>query len=89
MIDSVKRCSQIQENEKGWGAAISRHQEVVRNPDQSCFCAVGGAETRLKFLKKVVGFKMVLKLSGNYFFQNLREKWEIGNGPVVGKNFRV
>ena len=50
---------------------------------------MGRAETRLKFFIEVIVFEMVLELSSNYFFQYFGEEWEIGNGPVVCKNFWV
>lgn len=53
VIDSVERCRQIKEDQERWGASISRHQQVVSNPDQSCFSAL---EARLELLKEVVEF---------------------------------
>jgi len=54
MVDSVECCSQIQEDEERWGSSVSRHQQVVCDPDQSCFSAVGGTETGLEFFKEAI-----------------------------------
>ncbi|XP_071063271.1 kinesin-like protein KIF6 [Pseudochaenichthys georgianus] len=40
VIDGVESCSEIEEDEERGRASISRHQQVVGDPDQGSFCAV-------------------------------------------------
>lgn len=50
MVYSVKRSREVEKNEERCGTGIRSHQQVAGDSDKSCFCAVGGTKTRLKFL---------------------------------------
>jgi len=50
MVYSVKRSREVEKNEKGCGAGIRSHKQIVGDSDKSCFCAMGWTKTRLKFL---------------------------------------
>ena len=81
VVYSVECCRQVEYEERGW-ASIGHHQQVVCDPHQGCFSAVSGAETRLRPFEKVFIFQELL------FLVPWRE-WKVGNGHVVGKDFRV
>lgn len=55
-VHSVEHCIQVKEDEKRLGANACHHPQVICDPDQSCFHAVAGVETRLEFPKQVVLF---------------------------------
>lgn len=38
----------VQEQEKGWIALVSGHEQIVYDPDQGCLCTMSGAKTRLE-----------------------------------------
>lgn len=75
VINGVKSCSEVQEDEEGGGAIVRCSEDVVGDPDQCCFGTVSGAETRLEFFGDVVAVEVVLQLGGDYFFQHLGEEW--------------
>ena len=77
VVDSVKGSCEIQEDEEGWGVGVCCHQEIIGHPEQSRFSAVARAVSRLKFLKQIVLFKVVLKLNCNCLFQCLGYEWEV------------
>lgn len=55
MRDSVKGCTQIEENKDGEETGVSCHK-VIRCFYNSSFCAVRRMETRLElFIKVIVG----------------------------------
>ncbi len=49
VINNVKHSSQVKEDMKWRSAAISCHQKVICDSDQSCFRAVDRAEVWLEF----------------------------------------
>ena len=54
VVNSVKCSREVEENEKGSGAGVRGHQEVVCDSDESCLGAVGGAKTGLEFFVQTV-----------------------------------
>lgn len=56
---------------------------------EGCFCAVGRAESGLKFFKQAVVFEVVLKMDSNNFFKDLGQEWKVGYRPEVCKDFRA
>ena len=49
VVHGVESGCEVQEDEEGGRAGIGCHEDVISDPDQCCFGAVGGAETRLEF----------------------------------------
>ena len=55
MVDGVKSCSEVQEDEDAEVAGFCREEEVDRDFKEGCFCAMLGMEARLKRFKEVSG----------------------------------
>lgn len=68
VIYCVKRSREVEKNEEGRETGIRGHQQIAGDSDESCFCAVGGAKTRLEFFIQIIAFKVVVELGGNNFF---------------------
>lgn len=83
MVYGVKRSREVEKNEEGCGASVRCHQQVAGDSDESSFCAVGGAKTRLKFLMQTVRIEVIVELHRDKFFQKFRDKREVGNWPVI------
>ena len=55
MVDGVKSCSEVQEDEDAEVAGFCREEEVDSDFKEGCFCAMLGMEVRLKRFKEVSG----------------------------------
>ena len=83
VINSIKCSREVEKDEEGGGAGVRGHQEVVCDSDESCLCAVGGAETGLEFFIQIIEFKMVVELNGNNSFKSFGDEGEVGDGSVI------
>ena len=82
VINCIKCSREVKKDEEGGGAVVRGHQ-VICNSDESCPCAVGGAETRLEFFIQIIEFKMVVELNGNNSFKSFGDEGEVGDGSVI------
>ena len=89
MINCVKSCSEVQEDEEGGKASVSCHEDVICDPDQCGFGTVSRAETRLKLFIEIIGVEVGEKLCSDSFLQYFGEEGEIGDGPVIGISLLV
>ena len=54
MVNGVKSCSEVQEDEDGEVAGVCGEEDVVGDFQESCFSAVLGTETGLKWFEQVI-----------------------------------
>lgn len=54
MVDSVKSCSEIQEDEDGELTSVSGEEDIIGDFEESCFSAVLRTEARLKRFKQII-----------------------------------
>lgn len=60
MAHGIEGCTQVEKSKDVKGTGVSGSEEVVEDFEESSFCAVEGAKTRLERFKLVIGMKMSL-----------------------------
>lgn len=71
MVNSVKSCCEIEEDEDGKMTNISREEDVVGDFEEGCFSAVFRTEARLKWFEQIICAEMGCELFSDSPFQYL------------------
>jgi len=69
VINGVKSCTEVEEEENGEGARIRGEEEVVGDFEQSGFGAVVSSEAGLEYFIHAVGVEVLLELYCDGTFQ--------------------